>query len=71
MFPVVLAVGLIGALGAAGLFAKWLLRPSAEAEDGDEETIWVDVREWLMLDRLFGARPPRLTYKAEEPPPGA
>lgn len=71
MLPVVFAFGFVGTLAAAGLFAKWLLRPSAEAEDSDEETIWVDVREWLMLDRLFGARPPRLTYKADEPPPGA
>ncbi len=71
MFPVAIAIGLFGALGATGLFARWLLRTSAEPEDGDEETVWADIREWLMLARLFGARPPRLTYKADEPPPGA
>ena len=54
----------------AWLASVWLLRPTAEAEDGDEDTVWVDIREWLLLDRLFGVRPHRLTHRSEEPPPG-
>jgi hypothetical protein len=58
----VIALGaVILLIAAAGWYLRWLFQSSDE--DESEETVWFDVREWNLLDRLFGPRTRSLTYK--------
>jgi len=53
---------------AAGalLLVRWV-RPEAvhyADDDEDEDTVWADVREWGLLQRIFGQKPLKLPKPA-------
>jgi hypothetical protein len=52
------AIALVCLVAAGTGFARWV---SETSDEDREDTLWVDVREWLFLDRLFGPKIPRLT----------
>jgi uncharacterized membrane protein len=62
IFLLLIVAALLMLAGGAFLLVRWV-RPEAvhyAEDDEDEDTVWGDIREWSLLQRIFGQKPLKL-----------